>query len=211
MNATDPTGKACYPNNFLGQFCRNASRYSAYDRYRRNRRYTNFFAAAAAVSDNFGSFDLMFGVPRLFTSQNTRAHFRAINAKVRGVNDRIASQMRSGTFRSRGSIEANDRALVNIEQSAVQGYLDDLSASSPDQYNDLISNVNSLLNGDGGVGKGASGILDPRVAAAADRTREALGRDIDYANQSDREMLGNELVGFYRSQRSCNTAASRLC
>lgn len=200
VNATDPTGMACYPNNFAGQFCRNATVYANYDRDPRIRSQTTFFKAAASVSDQFGSFDLMAGVPRLLTSQNTRTHIRAINAELRTVNDRVAASMRDGSFQSRGSVQANDRALVNIEQTAVQGYLDNLSASNRGQYDDLVDNMNKLLNG----GAGPLGRVDPVVDGAANRVRERLGRDLDFGSQADRESLGNELVDFYRSKRNGN-------
>ena len=202
VNATDPTGRACYPNNFAGQFCRNAAAYLRYDRDPRIRSQTTLFKGAAAVSDQFGSFDLMFGGPRLFTSQNTRTHIRTINKLVRSFNDNIAAQIRSGEFQSRGSIEANDSALVNLEQTTVQGYLDVLSEVSPEQYNDLVSNMNTLLNG----GAGPLGVLDPDVSGAANRVRKRLGRDLDFGSQADREELGNELLKFYRNRRQQNAS-----
>jgi len=122
---------------------------------------------------------------------------RQINARLARVNERAYEQFRNGTWQDRGSVEANDNAMVHIEQSEIQSYLGDLAETNIDQYTDLVSNMNEILNN----GAGGLEFLDPDVALAGQRVREQLGRDIDFANQDDREAIGRELVRYYRELR----------
>jgi RHS repeat-associated protein len=204
LNATDPTGEACYPVNNWSQYCRNARLYRNYDRHRGIRSQTNFFRAAELVSDSFGSAWILGS--NFVLDRSTRQHLSNINWMLRGKNTDAAQQMAGGTWRGHGSIEANDNAMVHFEQSAVQDYLDGMDAGVRDAF---VSDMNDFLNTDHpGVRFGRA--LDPMVSDSIRAVREELGGDIDFANQEHREMIGREVVSRVREERTCTTG-SRIC
>lgn len=68
---------------------------------------------------------------------------------------------------------------------------------SPEAYARITGEVNSLLNADPGSAAGYSGSFygsDAAYQEVLSGVRKRLGRDIDFANQTDREMIGGALV-----------------
>jgi len=96
--------------------------------------------------------------------------------------------------------------MVHFEQSAVQGYLDGMGAGARDSF---IADMNDFLNTDH-PGVRAGRALDPMVSDAIKSVREQIGGDIDFGNQEHREMIGREVVGRVREERTCTTG-SRIC
>lgn len=103
-----------------------------------------------------------------------------------------------------------DQQLVHNEQSVVQGSLDSLKQSSPDAYNQTISQINGALN-PGTVGGAASNLFstDKAYAGVLDGVRKDLGRNIDFSKQGDREAIRNALVNHVRQTGGCDVTGSK--
>lgn len=87
-----------------------------------------------------------------------------------------------------GGTQNLDYALVHAEQTYVQRFIDGLS---PTRRANLIAQSNAALNGRAGQ------FLSPELAEAA----RLLGRPINFANQSDRELIGRITVNIATKNR----------
>ncbi len=121
-----------------------------------------------------------------------------ISAMLEPINTREFQRIRNGEVALRG--EALDRRMVNLEQTAVQGYLDNLKKTDPKAYENLVSVSNRLLSPTATerfiVEQGSA--WDTIYLGILDGVREDLGRPIDFARQSDREVIGNAVASYIR-------------
>jgi hypothetical protein len=72
--------------------------------------------------------------------------------------------------------------------------------SNPKAYATLIKEANAALNPVIGTSLFTS---DRAYLGVLDEVRKDLGRNIDFANQADREAIGNKLIQHIRETRGC--------
>jgi hypothetical protein len=72
--------------------------------------------------------------------------------------------------------------------------------------------MNAFLNRSTEALQEASTIFrsDAAYGRVLDSVREKLGRDIDFAQQSDREAIGNELIQHIRNTGGCDVTGTRI-
>lgn len=108
-----------------------------------------------------------------------------------------------------------DTVIVHKEQSQVQTQLNALKQADPDAYETAIKEINALANPDqrsavqsglGALDKASVGGTD----AAFDAVLPAVGPDIDFRDQSDREAAGAALVQHVRATNGCDVAGTRV-
>lgn len=144
---------------------------------------------------------------QLAVSGSTRRFMGALSGQLETLNVSTAKAIQAGTIGG-GSLDAR---LVNMEQTEVQRALDGLQSPDPSAYDALIKEVNGLLNADGAM-RSAGGAYpsDGAYQKVLDGVRSDLARDIDFANQSDREAIGNALIDEVRSSGGCDNTGSRI-
>jgi hypothetical protein len=105
-----------------------------------------------------------------------------------------------------------DGQIVHKEQTLVQLYLDDLRQNNSEGYDKLIKEVNATLNQTGSFGQFASQIFptDKAFVTLLDELRKKLGHPIDFANQADREAMGNAIIAHIRITGGCDIAGNRI-
>ena len=207
----DPDGKACSALNGGSSYCQRADLYANFDSLVHNK--TRFFAAASAASQALANVAVP-GLGRVGTSPETRAFLEKTGEALQALNTETVGKIISGQITGSGA--ELDAKIVHLEQTAVQGQLDSLKQSNPTGYSDAIKEINSLLNSNGGGAAsflaGASGLIFPTDKAYADvlaDVRNSLGHDIDFANQQDREAIGNALANHVRQTNGCDVAGER--
>lgn len=96
------------------------------------------------------------------------------------------------------------RAIANV------AVFDALKQSDPTGYGNVIGEINTLLNSNGGIVLGGLDIIsqginpsDKAFAQVLAGVRESLGGNIDFANQAHREALGNALTQHIRETGGC--------
>ncbi len=206
----DPSGRACAPAllNTNSLFCVRADTYASVDRILRDK--TRFFAAASAVSlygantDAGADLDVSLS-PLVGVSGTTSAFFSKLGEDLEKMNWNIVKSIQDGSL----SGENLDAQIVQMEQTTVQEALDDLKKTNPEEYARLITDANKALN----PGKVARDLADfPSDKAfiqILDQVRRDLGRDIDFARQSDREAIGNKLIEHVRKTHGCDVTDNR--
>jgi RHS repeat-associated protein len=190
VNKFDPGGNECIGLNGASDFCRRADLYHAFQI--RFSGTTDFFGAASATTRMLASIEIR-PMSSFFTSRETRDFLRNVSATLEELNVATALSLEAGKIPTEG---LNDY-LISMEQTKVQELLDQLGETSPEIYARVTSEVNSLLNAAPGSAAGYSGSFYGSDAAYQDvlsGVREDLGRDIDFTNQTDREMIGSALV-----------------
>jgi hypothetical protein len=181
IEGVDPTGTVCvYGINETNDFCSRSLRYVNTAMDKRISSRTNFFVAAAAVTNALG------GSPQ-------SSFMKDLSASLETANMQRANQIRDGHLYSTGSVAQNTKDFVTFEQNNVQKALDAIKQHNPDQYQKELSEQNASLNGN--LTSLAGRFTDPAVTRAIALTQQALGRSIDFGNQSDREALGNAIAG----------------
>ena len=207
----DPDGKACSALNNGSAYCQRADLYANFDSLVHDK--TRFFAAASAASQALANVAVP-GLGRVGTSSGTRAFLESTGEALQALNTQTVGKIVSGQITGSGA--GLDAQIVHLEQTAVQGQLDSLKQSDPTGYSDAVKEINSLLNSNGGVGASilgeASQILFGTDKAYADvlaDVRKSLGHDIDFANQQDREAIGNALTNHVRQTNGCDVAGDR--
>jgi hypothetical protein len=157
------------------------------ERYRRLdarpaiRSRTDFFAAASIVT-------------RVLAYGGTTPFMLALSDALERVNVSRAQLICDGVLYVSGSVERNTRDFIRYEQALVQQALDHLRGRDPHGYAEQIRATNSAL----------ARVLRRRAACAssalatfvhaAECCLARLGRTIEFATQSDREALGEELA-----------------
>ena len=164
---------------------------------------TNFFGAAEDVTDTTGLTLAQFGSSLVGNPYSGTALddiralglglYRDVNrptyeALYRGNGDFMLSSGVSLRNAGAGNTQSLDYALVRSEQTYVQNFLDGLP---PARRANLIAQSNAALNGRAGQ------FFSPDIAEAA----RLLGRPINFANQSDRELIGRITVNMAAKSR----------
>ncbi len=167
---------------------------------------TRFFAAASATVQSLASLDIPGA--GFFVSDQNRSIMAGLSLSLEALNTGIASSIEKGILRGPGL----DSRIVRKEQKAVQTFLDKLNSSNPNSYKSLVGEFNSLLNPNGMLEKVAGSVFstDSAYGRILDGVRSDLGRDIDFAKQSDREAIGNAVIKNVRETGGCDIAGSRL-
>ena len=208
---TDRNGRACYNGNSGSGYCKRAAEYRNYDADPAVREKTRFFAAAAVVSEVNATGDPqisegvagkvigtlgVLGRKAFSISGSTHSALSSIGQELQKLNATTVQDIRDGKL---GGPDL-DAKLVHLEQSALQGQLDSLKKSDIGKYNTLISEANSILNPSGltRLGTKAYSTDSAFVTKILDPARKQLGRNIDFTNQQDRELIGNTLVKYIR-------------
>jgi hypothetical protein len=129
----------------------------------------------------------------------------------------VAGKIVSGQITMSG--EALDSAIVHREQTQVQKELDVFRKAEPEAYGTAIKEINVLLNpNQRNVAQDTLGVADKATVGSTDAAmdvllgdvQKSLGHDIDFANQADREALGNALVNHIRETGGCDLAGYRI-
>jgi hypothetical protein len=115
-----------------------------------------------------------------------------------------------------GSGPELDAKMVHLEQTAVQKGLDAFKSTNAGAYGAAINQINGLLNGKSSMTANALGSLgglvlptDRAYAQVLGGVRKGLGHDINFANQKDREAIGNALVRHIRETGGCDVAGDK--
>ncbi|MBZ2183598.1 MAG: hypothetical protein K7J46_02730 [Bryobacter sp.] len=104
-----------------------------------------------------------------------------------------------------------DSRMVHMEQSKVQGALDNLKKSDRAAYQTLIKEGNAGLNPTKDMRTlGSTFGTDKVYLGVLDGVRKKLGRDIDFSRQSDREAIGNALIQHIHKTGGCDVAGDKL-
>jgi RHS repeat-associated protein len=213
MAHVDPNGRACSAllGNIGSGFCQRAELYANVDTL--VHKSTRFFAAASATSQALANVAVP-GFGRVGTSAETRALLESTGQALQRFNTEIVGKIISGHITLSGP--DLDAKLVHLEQNAVQKQLDSLKRSDPTAYGTAIKEINVLLNSKDGAGLASLVDLgkaifptDKAYAQVLEGVRKSLGRDIDFANQKDREAIGLALVKHVRATGGCDVAGDR--
>jgi RHS repeat-associated protein len=208
LSNVDTDGHAC--SGILGNtgsgFCTRATEYGMIDGNSTVRSQTRFFAAASAVSSALADVNAPGSSMVSGVSGQTASFLEGVGQKLQAFNEGEAHLIASGNLSGPGL----DQQLVHNEQSMVQGSLDSLKQSSPDAYNQTISQINGALN-PGTVAGAASNLFstDKAYAGVLNGVRKDLGRNIDFSKQGDREAIGNALVNHVRQTGGCDVTGSK--
>ena len=148
------------------------------------------------------------------TSASTRAFLESTGETLLGANQQAVLQIDTGMITTSGP--ELDAQLVHMEQSVVQQSLNNLQSQNPDAYNTAITELNGLLNGKSSMTANAlsavgSTVLstDAAYGQVLQGVRTSLGHDINFANQGDREAIGNALVQHVRQTGGCDVAGTK--
>ena len=201
---TDPSGQACFSANILSDYCRRADLYFRLDQ--RFGAQTRFFGAASLTTAMLADLSIpLFG--SIAASSATRMHMANISSHLEGMNLQFAKMLENGGLRGAHL----DTELVHKEQTEVQSYLNSFNQNDPSGYTAFISEVNATLNPTGVAGFESNLYSSDRIYQAVLSTvRSSPGRNIDFANQRDREAVGNTLIDKLRSSGACKVTGSRI-
>jgi RHS repeat-associated protein len=205
LGSLDPDGHACtawYGNSgWTGSsgFCARAAEYRKIDANPAIQSRTRFFGAAAIVSNSLGDVDSWRVIVRpLGVSKDTGSLLERIGQTLQPLNEREAKQVASGAL---GSGPKLDQQLVHIEQTAVQGVLDSFKNTDSKGYEKAINEINGSLNGLASKALQQLAPSDRAYSKVLAGVRKDLNRDINFANQSDREAIGNAETKALRDQK----------
>jgi hypothetical protein len=85
------------------------------------------------------------------------------------------------------------------------------AGSDESSYSKLITVFNRLINPSGMAGFGANALeSDHQYQRALSEVRTTLGRNIDFANQNDREAIGNQLIQDLKLSGACTPTGSHI-
>lgn len=130
-------------------------------------------------------------------SDDARAYGNKLSQGIADFNDQQVSGIISGQITESGP--ALDQRLVVDEQRYIQSQLGNLSSTDRNLYTNFVDSVNRNAN-ISGVLSGLNHVTDYEIATAADRTRNIIGGPIDFANQSHRILMGNQVVNIIRQE-----------
>lgn len=204
VNLVDPSGEACVAANSRSPYCARARTYSKYDQAVKSQ--TRFFSAASSTVEFLANADIPLATEMIGIS-TSKSLLDSISSKLESANASTFQSIVTGELGG-GNLDA---AMVSYEQGLVQEALDAYAGNDPAGYDEVITEINSLLNA-GGVLRAMSSIIesDRRYTAILDGVRADLGRNIDFSNQSDREAIGNALIKEVRSSGGCSETGSRI-
>jgi len=207
INNVDPSGTVCVKGLNGGTvLCQRSAIFAALGSIKQINSKTSFFSAASIVTAALASKDLPFsGV-----SSQTSRFLEDTSAAVFEVNSKKFSAILAGTEFAVGTISENDAQFVRFEQRFIQGRLDSLQNDNLDQFNSIIAEINGLLNPKGLI-KSLATITDSDFLGVLETVREGLGRDIDFANESDRVAIGDVLTSITStSEVQCTKVRHRV-
>ena len=203
INGTDPSGEACVAANGLSDYCRRAELYRRFDTKFANS--TRFFGAASMTTTYLANLSLPGA--QLVVSASTRTFLANLSGRLEALNVAAAKAIESGRLGG-GRLDAR---VVHMEQTAVQGALNGIREQNPNSYTTLIKEVNGLLNSSGALrALGSAYPSDASYQRVLDGVRRDIGRNIDFSKQSDREAIGNALVGELRNSGACTRTGSLI-
>lgn len=162
-------------------FLLRSERYRRLDAQPAIRSRTDFFAAAAIVT-------------RVLAYGGATPFMVALSDTLERVNVSRARLICSGALYVSGSVERNTRDFVRYEQALVQQALDRLRGCDPYEYAEQVRAANSAIVR---VLRRPAASASTAVATfvrAAESCLARLGRTIEFAAQSDREALGEEIA-----------------
>lgn len=169
-------------------FLRRAERYRRLDARPSIRGRTDFFAAAATVT-------------RVLAYGGATPFLADLSASLESANLLRARQIDRGLLYAGGSIEINTADFVHYEQCIVQQALERLRSRDSRRYTEQIRWANAALTFamQAGLhwGWGACALF----AHAVRGCRPKLGRGIEFADQTHREILGIEIARAHRRKR----------
>lgn len=205
----DPTGQACFALNNSSAYCQRATEYGQI--HERVKDKTYFFAAASAVSVAFGTGDIGPGgvLSRTFgpISGSTQKVLAGVGEELLQLNRSAAADIQSGKLAGPDL----DARMVHMEQSKVQASLDSLKKSDPAAYSKLVTESNAGLNPSATLRAiGSRFATEKAYLRVLDGVRKQLGRNIDFARQSDREAIGYALIQHIRKTGGCDVAGDKL-
>jgi hypothetical protein len=158
-----------------------AQRYRRLDAQPDIRSRTAFFAAASTVT-------------RVLAYSGTTPFMVTLSDALERANVSRVQLIRNGGLYLTGSIERNTRDFVRFEQALVQQALDRLRGSDPYGYAEQIRLANSAIDRALRRRSGCASSALAIFVRAAQCCLARLGRGIEFAIQSDREALGEELA-----------------
>lgn len=166
-----------------------SERYRRLDSQPAIRSRTDFFAAASIVT-------------RVLAYGGATPFMVALSDALERVNVSRARLICRGLLYVTGSVEHNTLDFVRYEQTLVQEALDRLRGGDPRGYSEQIRTANSAI---ARVARRPAACASSAVATfirAADSCFARLGRTVEFALQSDREALGEELARSARRRSS---------
>lgn len=164
-----------------------AERYRRLDAQPDIRARTAFFAAAWTVT-------------RVLAYSGTTPFMVTLSDALERANVSRAQLIRSGCLYPTGNIERNTLDFVRFEQALVQEALDRLRASDPYGYSEQIRLANGAIASALRRPAGCASSALATFVRAAQCCLVRLGRAIEFAVQSDREVLGQELARSARRE-----------
>ncbi len=200
VNHNDPTGMFCNALNKGSQFCARSQRFANLAANPVISSRTTFLSAASVITEELGALDHFSA--RFVTSPDVRRNLRATSKLLEQSNTIMANAIASGKGFSGGTVAQNDAAFVRYEQGIVQGLLDGLQVTDPNTYANVVRQSNSTLNSSLGHSKQFNKVLDS--------VRSDLGRDINFANKSDRIAIGDALTSAIRNDQKVTCTGSRI-
>ena len=202
----DSTGRGCNAVNNSSGFCQRADLYGNLDALVGSK--TRFFAAASAASQQLadvalpGATVVLPFMGPVAVSPETHRFLESTGQALEKLNLESAGRILSGQMT--GSEEMLDRSMVHREQTEVQKQLDQFKVANAQAYGTAIGELNTLLNGSGAKTQGLTQVgnlifqTDKAYSTFLGGVRKSLGHDINFANQEDREAIGNALVRHIR-------------
>lgn len=174
------TDGGCIINSGLS-FCLRKQRYKVWADNIELCRVTIFARAAVAALESLST-------PRFLTGYTSSGYdfLERVSASLEQANMVAFNALLSGLAVPGVTTAPDgiDRGMVRFEQSIVQQALDGFRVTNVVEYNSLISQSNVLLNS----------VFGQNIYSHLEVAKDRLGRDIDFANQSDREEIGYALV-----------------
>ncbi len=157
-----------------------------------------YFDAVSKLTANLSNMDdwLFRGFANL--SPAAKAYSNQLSQGISDFNDGQFAAAMAGKLPGAGP--ALDSRLVRDEQDYVQKQLNALAVNNPKLYNDFVRGVNVNANLSGLL-QLADGATNYDVVTAAARARKLIGGPIDFANESHRIIMGEQLVNMIRSQQ----------
>jgi hypothetical protein len=156
----------------------------------RERRYRGI-AADPAIAARTYFFAAAVIVTRALATREQLPFLAMLGAKLEVANLRRAREIRAGILYRNGSAQANTADFIHFEQALVQAELETLRGHDLRAYEEVVACANAQI---AGATRGFARWINRRFARAVLTAREKIGRDIDFALRTDRELLGNAIA-----------------
>jgi hypothetical protein len=199
-NHTDPSGKICIPGvNGSSPYCGREGFYSKANADPAIGGKTDYFKAVGAMTDNLANMDLPGARANAGIDDKTYNALDKLSQGIEDFNKGQIARLRSGEIT--GSRDQINRRLVSDEQKFITKQLGTMRQSDPSLYMSVISTMNRNANIDLSSRTGIElSIANPGIMGAAQMTRSQLGRNIDFSNEADRTLMGNNMISVYTGE-----------